>query len=262
MARAPSPHTVQRTYTTKQLNNISSTTLYVSYIYIYIYTPAFLTTCPIMSPTASNPHDCILLFTKYPSPGFAKTRLIPAVGPERAAQISDHLTQKTLTTLRQFQALRPKSKLIIHYATYDYISPQTLIQWLQPTESQILLPQVHGSLGDKLISAFERAFAQNARTVIVVGSDAPNLTPQILTNAFAALNRFDVVIGPALDGGYYLLGAKAMHKHLFTSIPWSTSTVLKRTLAAARSTGLSINLLQPLRDIDTPEDLPFLDSIL
>ncbi|KAI0566605.1 glycosyl transferase [Gracilaria domingensis] len=209
---------------------------------------------------APCPHH-ILLFTKYPTPGFAKTRLIPAKGPEGAAQISNELTQRTLTTLRSYQAYDPHAHVIIHYAVSGReITVSKVYEWLKPVKRQEVVSQGSGDLGDRLMTAFEHSFAKNASKVVVVGSDTPDLSTDILSNAFKILDDADVVIGPAEDGGYYLLGMKAMNQGLFTSIPWSTSTVLKETVAAAESTGLVVKRLPTLRDIDTPNDLEFFIS--
>lgn len=110
------------------------------------------------------------------------------------------------------------------------------------------------------MAAFESSFGCGAAKVVVIGSDTPDLTESILLNSFALLDEADVVIGPALDGGYYLLGMKQMNRNLFTSIPWSTSTVLRDTLAAAEASDLSTKFLPKLRDIDTPEDLQYLTA--
>eukprot|EP00737_Agarophyton_chilense_P002974 gb/GEZJ01003438.1/.p2 GENE.gb/GEZJ01003438.1/~~gb/GEZJ01003438.1/.p2 ORF type:complete len:216 (+),score=30.55 gb/GEZJ01003438.1/:1427-2074(+) len=203
----------------------------------------------------------IILLTKYPTPGFAKTRLIPTEGAEGAARISNQLTKRTLATLRSYQSRDELAQVIIHYAARGgKMSSSELDEWLKPTERQTVVPQTGGDLGDRLIAAFELSFTHNASKAIVIGSDTPDLSVDILIDALSLLDEADVVIGPAEDGGYYLLGLKAMNTTLFTSMPWSTSKVLKKTIAAAESSGMSVKSLPTLRDIDTPDDLKFFIS--
>ncbi|PXF41596.1 hypothetical protein BWQ96_08683 [Gracilariopsis chorda] len=214
----------------------------------------------MQGPFASKHTHHLLLFTKYPAPGFAKTRLIPVKGPDGAALISNQLTQKTLQTVARFQQHDPNAQTIIHYATHEVLPISKIEEWIQPRERQSLCLQRNGDLGARLIAAFENSFKRGAMKVVVIGSDAPDLTESILLNSFALLDEADVVVGPAVDGGYYLLGLRQMNRKLFTSIPWSTSTVFRDTMAAAESSDLSTKMLPKLRDIDTPEDLQYLTA--
>ncbi len=117
-----------------------------------------------------------------------------------------------------------------------------------------LLPQGPGDLGDRLARVFEQLYGEG-RPVLAVGSDCPGLTTARIQVAAAALRRTDVVLGPALDGGYYLVGLRKPYPELFQDIPWSTPAVLERTRSRAAETGLTVQLLEPARDLDTPEDL-------
>jgi rSAM/selenodomain-associated transferase 2/rSAM/selenodomain-associated transferase 1 len=119
-------------------------------------------------------------------------------------------------------------------------------------------PQQGRDLGERMDRAFRRAFREGAEAVILVGTDAPGLTPSMMKEGFRALEGADVVLGPAKDGGYTLIGLSAPRPELFRSIPWGTSEVLKETLAAVRASGLRARLLPELEDVDRPEDLALL----
>lgn len=117
------------------------------------------------------------------------------------------------------------------------------------------LAQGEGDLGDRLHRAFVQAFAQGARQVVAIGADCPGLGPALFAQAFAALAREDLVLGPAMDGGYYLIGLNQPAPALFSDIPWGSDGVLAATLKQAEGLHLSIHLLEPLADVDRPEDL-------
>jgi rSAM/selenodomain-associated transferase 1 len=119
-----------------------------------------------------------------------------------------------------------------------------------------VLLQRGADLGQRLTAAVTDAFTDGAGPLLVIGTDAPTLTGDHLTAAFTALEGHDVALGPALDGGYYLIGLREPHTSLFTLGPdvWSTDRVLAATRALARGERLSVGLLPPLRDLDTPED--------
>lgn len=211
--------------------------------------------------TTEAPHH-LLIFTKHPHPGFAKTRLIPSQGAQAASHISQRLTEHTLTTVRQLQAARPGMHTLLHHANPPSIAPYRTETWLRPNARETLLAQTAGSLGDRLIAAFTRSFQPDTETatmpvtkVVVIGTDAPQVSTTILARAFAALDRADVVIGPCVDGGYYLLGMTKLHSTLFQNIPWSTCTVCADTVSAAHRLNLSVEKLEMLRDIDDLDDL-------
>lgn len=202
----------------------------------------------------------ILLFTKHPVPGYAKTRLIPSQGPQAAAEISRTLSEHALTTIRNYCLCSPNTAVRIHHANPPTVPSSATTNWLRPGTRETLVPQTTGSLGDRLISAFAQSFEMSASKVIVIGTDAPTVNADILDKAFEALDAFNVVIGPALDGGYYLLGMHTMYQELFENIPWSTSTVFRDTLVVAKQLDLTVEQLSPLRDVDDLDDLLYLPS--
>jgi len=117
-----------------------------------------------------------------------------------------------------------------------------------------LRPQSVGPLGSRLATAFARHFADAADRVVIVGTDCPGIDRRLVTEAFSALSSHDVVLGPTLDGGYYLIGLREPQPALFRDIPWAGGAVLAQTRAKAHTLRLSVRLLRPLRDVDTAPD--------
>jgi len=192
----------------------------------------------------------LIVFTRYPEPGKTKTRLIPVLGPEGAAELHRRMTEHTLRRVRQFRASHPVSLRI----RYDGGSEEGLRQWLGADLGPV--PQGEGDLGRRMHFAFAESFEQGMKQVVLVGTDIPGIRPAHLESAFAALKHKDVVIGPARDGGYYLIGLSGRAPDLFDRIPWGTGDVLQRTLDFAAASGRSVALIAPLDDVDRPEDIP------
>lgn len=114
--------------------------------------------------------------------------------------------------------------------------------------------QAQGDLGERMSAAFQ-AILLLEKKVIIIGSDCPEISSEVITNAFIELDQKDVVIGPTHDGGYYLLGMKTLHESLFSNMTWSTSQVFNNTINEIESLGLSYNLLPKLHDLDTENEL-------
>lgn len=221
--------------------------------------------------SCSRPSRVVIIFTKYPTPGYAKTRLIPAVGAQRAAEISGMLSERIVNTVRRLISSHglPSTVSRIFFAAKgnDEDEIQQMRTWLgYPKESfadrELMVRQASGDLGNRLTAAFAACFEEGASKVVVVGSDIPEIDATILSEAFTRLDDSDIVIGPSEDGGYYLLGMKECHVVLFQGIAWSTETVCEQTTELAKQAGLSIHMLSKLRDIDIPEDLPYLERVL
>jgi rSAM/selenodomain-associated transferase 2/rSAM/selenodomain-associated transferase 1 len=192
----------------------------------------------------------LIVFTRYPEPGKTKTRLIPVLGQEGAAELSRRMTEHTLRRVRTFLASHPVSLRI----RYDGGSEEGLRQWLGADLRPV--PQGEGDLGKRMHLACAESFEQGMKQVVLVGTDIPGIRPAHLESAFAALKHKDVVIGPARDGGYYLIGLSRPAPDLFDRIPWGTGDVLQRTLDAAAASNRRVSLLDPLEDVDRPEDIP------
>jgi uncharacterized protein len=203
----------------------------------------------LRNPDPERSGQRLVVFTRYPEPGQNKTRLIPVLGPEGAAELHRRMTEYTLRKARRFLARHPVSLRL----WYDGGNQEAFRQWLGADLR--LVPQAHGDLGRRMHIAFEASFREGMNQVVLVGTDCPGLRPLHLRRAFHTLKSKDLVIGPANDGGYYLIGLRSPAHGLFEGIPWGTERVLERTLGAARSLGLALGLLDRLDDVDRPEDI-------
>lgn len=189
----------------------------------------------------------IIIFAKAPQPGLAKTRLIPALGPERAAALAQRMLAMTLV-----------------HALDARVGPVEL--WVTPAISDsawhdIPIPdsveisaQGEGDLGARLARATQSGLELNA-AVLLIGADCPELDSTALRQAAQILQRVDVVMHPTADGGYALLGLRRFHARLFSDIVWSTSTVAHRTIQHVDALQWSLHVAATLNDIDEPADL-------
>jgi uncharacterized protein len=194
--------------------------------------------------------ELIILFTRYPEPGKVKTRLIPALGAEGACALQRRMTDQVLLELKRLSELR----LVSVEVCYDGGSQALMEQWGGPDFRY--LPQGQGDLGSRMDKAFLAGFQHGYERIILIGSDCPSLSNKILLEALESLVEQDLVLGPAHDGGYYLIGLKRRISSMFKGIPWGTGDVLSRTLVKANRHRLKIHLLESLADVDRPEDLP------
>ncbi len=189
--------------------------------------------------------NALVVFVKAPIPGKVKTRLQTALSASQAARVYEAFVRDTVACARR----TGEAAVSIAYEPHP---KRPDLAWLE--DSPPWFPQTNGDLGARLISAFERAFRAGASKVVVIGSDCPDLDPGILRQAFARLDDAEVVLGPAEDGGYYLIGLRAPMPHLFTKMEWSGPEVLKRTLDRLRLRGASFRLLPVRSDVDTYGD--------
>lgn len=191
----------------------------------------------------------LLYFVRFPEPGRVKTRLAAALGREEAARTYRALVERNLESLASLPAADFST-----IVTFDppEAEPQ-MRDWLRSWKN--FLPQQGENLGERLTNAFAWAFQQGFRRAAALGSDTLGLRPEILEEACRALEQFDLVLGPARDGGYYLIGLSRPEPRLFEEIPWSTGEVLERTLERARERGLRYFLLEELEDLDEVENL-------
>lgn len=194
-------------------------------------------------------NTCLLLFTKTARPGNVKTRLIPAVGAERAARLHSALLGDLVERLEKGD---------FHFRLAWALGEGEDLPGLGTDEVR----QVGEGLGERLFRGFEEAVAEGFEAVAAVGSDHPELDAARVTEAFTLLaDGVEVVIGPSEDGGYYLiaLGAGALRRELFEAVPWSTAEVLEATLERCRRAELGWRLLDRGWDVDRPEDLERLE---
>ena len=238
-------------------------------------TPAnALVNSPANAP-ANEQSCCLLLFMRYPQAGRTKTRLIPALGAAGAADLQQQMSEYLLRRIA-----RPEQwQLQLHFTGAGLAAME---RWLGVGWDY--QKQVEGDLGDRIKSAFQTAFQVASQTasraghsaiqsaiapkrVIAIGADCPDISAQHIQQAFDALVDSEVVVGPASDGGYYLIGLRqSPHQsasspvnrqleNLFGDIDWSTPRVFHLTQANIHQLGLSLAQLEVLSDIDRPEDL-------
>jgi uncharacterized protein len=191
----------------------------------------------------------IIVFTRYPEPGKTKTRLIPVLGAQGAANLHRRMTEHVIQQVKDLAARREVALEIC----YDGGEEALLSTWLGSRFSYS--EQSVGDLGIRMHEAFKRAFLERSERVLLFGTDCPGLTDKLLEAALEDLRSCDVVLGPARDGGYYLVGLKRPIRSLFLDIPWGTHEALARTLDIVHRNGLSVNFVDLLVDVDRPEDL-------
>ena len=190
--------------------------------------------------------NTLIIFVKNPVPGTVKTRIARTVGNKRAAAVYRHLLRHTQEVVRQLTCHR-----VVYYG--DFVNPDD--GW-NGYEKQLQVGRGDGpqGLGERMLRSFREQFEQGAGRVIIIGSDCLTITPDHIEQAFAALNEADVVIGPATDGGYYLLGMRELHPFLFEDMPWSQPELRQLTELAILQNGLTFERLEELTDIDEWED--------
>ncbi len=194
--------------------------------------------------------DIIIIFCRHPEPGKTKTRLIPALGPQGAADYHRFLSELTVSCARDFVKLHPRTAIEICYTGGNEAFMQ---DWLGA--DLLYVEQPLGDLGSRMQFSFDRAFLKGARHVVICGTDVPTLSVNLLEDAFKKLESHDIVLGPSEDGGYYLIGFNRPFNILFQGIAWGTHTVAQDTLRLARQHHLSCDLIKRLKDVDRPEDL-------
>ena len=185
--------------------------------------------------------EVVLVFEKNAILGQVKTRLASGMGELPALEIYKHLVQLTYSALEEVP-------VPVWTFFSDFIPEST-----HPIVENSFVQQGQ-DLGERMSNAFALTFESGGDKVVLIGTDCPTLQSHHLLQAFEALNHSDLVLGPATDGGYYLIGMKSNAADLFEGIAWSTSQVLSQTLHVASQQGLIVTLLSELDDIDTQED--------
>ncbi len=201
-----------------------------------------------------SPATALVVFVKNPEIGRVKTRLAAQIGNEKALEIYLGLLNYTHSVATAWEA-----KVRVYYS--DFVPEFDLWDIGFCSKHQ----QVGDTLGDRLLHAVQETFDEEFENVIVIGSDCPKLSVDHLNRALAELKEVDVVIGPAKDGGYYLIGVKSPHRVLFKNKSWSSPMLFDQTLETMIESKLSWYELPILGDIDTVEDLErssFMESVL
>lgn len=194
--------------------------------------------------------EMLILFTRYPLAGRAKTRLIPLLGDEGAAQLQREMTEHVLARVWPL-VKRRGVKLEVRFEDGSH---SDMRQWLG--NGLHFAAQGDGDLGARMTQATNDAFGARMAAVVVIGADCPKLDAALVERAFDSLRTHPIVFGPAKDGGYYLIGLRRPLPALFQGIAWSTGSVLADSIARARQLGIEPCLLPELSDIDEPADLP------
>ncbi len=192
--------------------------------------------------------DTLILFIKYPDRGEVKSRLAGSIGEERARTLYRFFVEDLLDTL-SVQEIR----LRLYFEPRD--AKDDVSRWLGNRYD--LFPQRRGDLGEKMREAFEETFQQGYHSALLIGSDVPDLPADIFKQGFDALSVHDAVLGPSMDGGYYLIGFRddTFRPEIFEGMPWSANAVFQKTLEVFIALGDMVHILPPWRDIDVIEDL-------
>ena len=200
-----------------------------------------------------TPRAALIIFAKAPLPGQVKTRLCPPLTPDEAATLHGTLVLDVLERSRDAQ-----KRARVPFDRYVWCAPSADHVYFKILAARHGLEretQTGEDLGARMLGAFDTLFARGHGRVVMVGTDIPTLAPRLLNEAVERLEDHDVVLGPALDGGYYLIGLSRGVPALFRNVPWSSADVLSRTRSIAAEQNLRVALLAPLRDIDRLEDL-------
>ncbi|MCH8494608.1 MAG: TIGR04282 family arsenosugar biosynthesis glycosyltransferase [Balneolales bacterium] len=195
------------------------------------------------SNSQTPPSRAIIVFLRNPTPGKVKTRLAADVGNEKALQIYSKLVDHTLNTCQNFGARC--------YLFYDQVLPE---HPQRKSGFQYRIQQGN-DLGERMYAAFKTVFDAGVDQAVIIGSDCADLSEDHLHQAFEALQQNDAVVGPAKDGGYYLLGLTKLHEAIFAGKSWSTNTVYAQTIRDLAELSWTFGTLKALRDIDTLADL-------
>jgi rSAM/selenodomain-associated transferase 1 len=200
-------------------------------------------------------HTAIMIMAKVPQAGAVKTRLCPPLSQQEAMTLYYAFLRDKIAQVQSLEAASPTM-------AYTPADGRSVFAALAPGFT--LIAQQGADLGERLANAFAQCFAAGHTGVIAIDSDTPTLPTNFLQQAIAllAMPKVDVVIGPSDDGGYYLIGLRALHHELFENMPWSTDVVVPETVRRATAKGLQVAWLPPWFDVDTPEDLERLQSTL
>lgn len=191
----------------------------------------------------------LIVMTRIPEAGRVKTRLIPVLGPDGAEAVHTALLRRTLRIAEQ----HARQTNVAVEVRFTGGSPQTIRT--QFNDDFIWCEQQGNDLGDRMHLAIEAALRNGANAVIVIGTDCPDVSADLLDNAWRLLAEHDLVLGPAEDGGYYLIGLNKSDVRLFTGIDWGTAHVLRQTQDRCRELNKSLGLLPVLSDVDEASNL-------
>lgn len=187
----------------------------------------------------------LIIFAKYPEAGKVKSRLAKDIGPESAAALYKKMVEQVIDRTRPANG---NYRQIICFDPSEKMK-EFAAAWFPGCE---MFPQFTGDLGQKMLAALGETLKKK-QMALLIGTDCLEVDRALIAGAFERLCTHDLVLGPAKDGGYYLIGCKKIYPELFSGIEWSTERVLSQTLKAANALKLSVSLLRELEDIDTVE---------
>ena len=193
--------------------------------------------------------DRLIIFVRNADVGKVKTRLGESIGNDAALRIYIKLLEVTWSQAKDVNAAK--------HVFYSERVEQN--DTLMPSENKFV--QKGADLGERMLNAFQDSFENGAEKMVIIGSDCPEITTELIDSAFENLDRYDVVLGPAKDGGYYLLGMKCLLPMLFRNKEWGTDTVFADTVLDLIDMGLTHFRLKELSDLDTIYDLHLLDDL-
>ncbi|MDJ0696175.1 TIGR04282 family arsenosugar biosynthesis glycosyltransferase [Mastigocoleus sp. MO_188.B34] len=197
----------------------------------------------------------LIIFSRYPEAGKTKTRLIPTLGPQGAANLQRQMTEYILSKAKQLQ----NQILVSLEIRFAGGNTQLMKDWLG---SDIAYQaQGEGDLGMRMARSLSEAFQNGAEKSIIIGTDCPSIELEILKLAFEYLTDKDLVLGRAIDGGYYLIALRRSIPELFVDVDWGTDKVFQQTVNIAKRLNLAVDNLPTLADIDRPEDLEIWEEI-
>lgn len=188
-----------------------------------------------------NPSRLLIIFVKNPIPGKCKTRLAKTIGDLPATEVYKVLLRHTALITEPVNVVKE-----VHYS--DFVEVDDMFQ-----NNFVKKVQEGTNLGEKMKNAFAKAFQQGFQQIVIIGSDLLDITTEDINEAFEALETYDYVLGPAEDGGYYLLGMNKLNNSLFENKEWGSNSVLQETLKDLKNENIA--LLDERNDIDTFEDL-------
>jgi uncharacterized protein len=194
--------------------------------------------------------NVLIVFIKYPAPGKVKSRLALDLGETRAAEIYRQLAE---TVVANVTLQAPEHDYDINLSFAPESAEQQIKAWFP--RHNLFSPQQGSDLGERMSNAFLHAFAAGYTKALLIGSDCPDISRTIVGRGFMLLDTHNIVLGPALDGGYYLIGLRRHEPELFLNMEWGTERLLQKTIDKIDAAGLTVALLPELRDIDRIEDL-------
>lgn len=200
-----------------------------------------------------NLTTALIIFAKAPIAGQVKTRLCPPLTPDEAATLHGSFVLDTLE--RTKTAVGKLTLQMDRFLACAPSSTHVFFKIMEERQGVKLIDQIGDDLGARMHEAVKTMFGRGYRRTVIIGTDVPTLPLDHYKQALTSLEDHDVILGPARDGGYYLIGITKAVPELFTDIPWSTDQVLKLTQEKAAMLGLKTALIQPCRDVDTPDDL-------